>query len=115
MAHHPHDWPAIHSLYMRARAARLLDHAQDVATQATPAIRRRVSGPQGVTETEEYRTDPGMIGQALAGLLPGVHGRAAGRGGATQINVAGNAQVFGGPPPASSLDDFDAPPAQIDG
>jgi hypothetical protein len=106
LSDHPHDWCAIAQAWKENRALALIDRAQEIAMQESPAEVSEVKGPTGTTTTERRKTDPGMLTAALAGLLPGIHGRAAGRQ-APQINVQGNAAIFGGPPPPGSLDDFD--------
>jgi hypothetical protein len=105
LADHPHDWCAIAQAWRENRALALIDRAQEVALGESPAEVTEATGPMGTTTTQRRKTDPAMIGQALAGLMPGVHGKAAGRA-PTQINVGGNAHIFGGPPPAGSLDDY---------
>jgi len=117
---------------LRATSGQDADHwgrwiAVDAARRASMEAEIRETGhillaaARAELPSEEEETDDGQGGpvkrkrkfsraaaaaQAGAALLmPSVHGRAAARG--PQINVNGNAAIFGGPPPANSLDDFD--------
>lgn len=105
LADHPHDWPALVMAWRETRAARLVDRAQQIALQESPAEVSETSGPMGTTTTERRKTDPGMLTAALAGLLPEIHGKAAGRYPAVTVNAT-NAAIFGGPAPAGTLDDW---------
>ena len=75
----PETWVALQSAWAKAREIRLADLAQDVAEHGRPAIKRHSTGPDGVSTSEERRTDAAMIDKALAAISPGTHGRFAGR------------------------------------
>ncbi len=102
------DFGQLQRAWRIAQAGRVIDKALRVANQDDPAERTSTTDPAGgVTSMERYKTDPSTVSAVLAGLMPEVHGKGAGRQ-TPQINVAGNAQIFGGAPTPGSLDDFDA-------
>lgn len=109
---------ALRSRFMEAREARRA-HWQ-TAVEDTGATMLAVAQAELAETTDETDTPQGRITKrsfkrsaqaAAAGaalLMPAIHGKGAGRQAPNQINVAGNAQIFGGAPTPGSLDDFDA-------
>jgi hypothetical protein len=97
----PHRWPAFVTAWKEARAGRMIDRAQEILMQETPAATSEASGPMGTTTTVHHKSEPAMLGQALAALLPETFGKAAGRG---TVTVHGNASIYA-PCPPGSLDD----------
>jgi hypothetical protein len=102
MTDDPHRWPAFVTAWKEARAGRMIDRAQEILMQETPAATSEASGPMGTTTTVHHKSEPAMLGQALAGLLPETFGKAAGRG---TVTVHGNASIYA-PCPPGSLDDW---------
>ncbi|MEI6165680.1 MAG: hypothetical protein WCS52_00645 [bacterium] len=98
----PHRWPAFVMAWKEARAGRMIDRAQEILMQETPAATSEASGPMGTTTTVHHKSEPAMLGQALAGLLPETFGKAAGRG---TVTVHGNASIYA-PVTPGTLDDW---------
>ena len=69
----PDNWPAALTQWQARRSQVLGDYAQAVFTQEQPAA--VTVGPMG--RTEQYRTDPTMLGQLNQSLLPEIHGKLA--------------------------------------
>jgi hypothetical protein len=103
MREYPQEWPAVNQAWRESRALALVDKATDIALQQIPASVSETEGAMGRSVTRLHKTDPGLLTAALAGLLPQIHGRAAGRG---TVNVTANNAAIYAPCPPGSLDDW---------
>lgn len=86
-AYGPETWAGIVKSWHDARVLRLVDRAQAVAERDEPAIEGEQTGPAGTVSNRQRRTDASMIQQALAGLLPNVHGKLASASATAAVQV----------------------------
>lgn len=103
MQEYPQEWPAVNQAWRESRALALVDKATDIAMQTSPASVSETDGAMGRSVTRLHKTDPGMLTAALAGLLPQIHGRAAGRG---TVNVTANNAAIYAPVQPGTLSDW---------
>jgi hypothetical protein len=107
LAEYPMEWPAVNQAWRESRALALVDKATDIALQQIPASVSETEGAMGRSVTRVMKTDPALLTAALAGLLPQIHGRAAGRG---TVNVTANNAAIYAPCPPGTLEDCSLEP-----
>lgn len=91
LVNQPEVWPELVNEWRQSRASRIIDKAQAVALQEDHAEISETSGPTGVTRSERKKSDPAMMAQALAGLMPEIHGKLASKSvTAVQVNIGLN-------------------------
>lgn len=87
VAYGPDAWHGIVKAWHDARVLRIVDRAQAVVEREEPAVEGGQTGPAGTVSSYQRRTDAAMIQQALAGLLPNVHGKLASGKATTAVQV----------------------------